>query len=145
MPRLILLESLRSFGANRNLESAATLAYYGFLSLMPLLLLAIFVLWLVLRSSEQVLSALGSALTGLFPTFNLDLLGELQALAARKVWGVVSVVVLLWSMTPFAAAARSIVLRTFTTDQRLNVVKSKLLSVSALLVLLTVLLLLGPL
>lgn len=142
MPRLVLLESLRSFGANRCLESAATLAYYGFLSLMPLLLLAIFVLGLVLRSSEQVLSALGSALTGLFPTFNLDLLGELQTLAARKVWGVVSVVVLLWSMTPFAAAARSIILRTFKTEQRLNVVKAKLLDVSAILVLLTLFLVL---
>jgi membrane protein len=137
MPRLVLLESVRSFGANRNLESAATLAYYGFLSLMPLLLLAIFALGLVLRSSEQVMPALGAALSELFPTFNLELLAELQALAARKVWGVVSVVVLLWSMTPFAAAARSIILRTFKTEQRLHVVKAKLLDVAAILVLLT--------
>ena len=77
MPGLVVRESLRSFSANRNLESAATLAYYGFLSLMPLLLLAIFVLGLVLRSSEQVLQALGEALTDLFPSFNTDLLVEL--------------------------------------------------------------------
>jgi uncharacterized BrkB/YihY/UPF0761 family membrane protein len=132
----VLKESVRSYGANRNLESAATLAYYGFLSLMPLLLLAIFVLGLVLRSSEQTLSVLGDALAEMFPTFSRDLLNELQALASRKVWGVVSVVVLVWSMTPFAAAARSAIARIFKTERRLNVVKAKLLDVSAILILL---------
>lgn len=136
MPWLVLRESARSFGANRNLEAAATLAYYGFLSLMPLLLLAIFVLGLVLRSSEQVLSALSSTLTELFPTFNPELLAELQNLSARKVWGLVSVVVLLWSMTPFAAAARSAMVRIYKTERRLHVVKAKLLDVSAILVVL---------
>ena len=137
---LVVKESIRSFAANRNLESAATLAYYGFLSLMPLLLLAIFVLGLVLRSSELVVRALGEALTGIFPTFNTELLAELQGLAARKVWGVVSVVVLLWSMTPFAAAARSAMLRIVKAERRLHVVKAKLLDVSAILVLLLLLL-----
>lgn len=136
MPLLVVKESVRSFAANRNLEAAATLAYYGFLSLMPLLLLAIFILGLVLRSSEQALSALNEALTGIFPTFNPSLLGELQILASRKVWGVVSVVVLVWSMTPFAAAARSAISRIFKTERRLNVVRAKLLDVSAILVLL---------
>lgn len=136
MLMLVMKESIRSFAANRSLESAATLAYYGFLSLMPLLLLAIFVLGLVLRSSEQVMSALRLALTEMFPTFNADLLGELQALAASKVWGAVGVVVLLWSMTPFAAAARSAIRRVYKTEQRLNVVKAKLLDVSAVLILL---------
>jgi YihY family inner membrane protein len=129
-------ESVRSYGANRNLESAATLAYYGFLSLMPLLLLVIFILGLVLRSSEQALDALGEALVGMFPTFNTALLGELQALASRKVWGVVSLVVLVWSMTPFAAAARSAITRIFKTERHVNVVKAKLLDVAAILVLL---------
>lgn len=136
MPWLVVKESVRSFGANRNLESAATLAYYGFLSLMPLLLLLIFVLGLVLRSSEQAMHALGETWTEMFPTFNADLLKELQELASRKVWGVVSVVVLVWSMTPFAAAARSAIVRIFKTERRLTVVKAKLLDVSAILVLL---------
>ena len=136
MTRLVLKESVRSFGANRSLESAATLAYYGFLSLMPLVLLAIFLLGLVLRSSEQVLAALSATLTEWFPTFNPDLLGELQVLAARKVWGAVSVVVLVWSMTPFAAAARSAFWRVFKTEVRLHVVKAKLKDLTAVLVLL---------
>jgi hypothetical protein len=46
------------------------------------------------------------------------------------------VVVLLWSMTPFAAAARSAVRRIFKTEQRLHVVKAKLLDVTAILVVL---------
>lgn len=136
MPWLVVRESVRSFGANRNLEAAATLAYYGFLSLMPLLLLAIFLLGLVLRSSEQVMAALSSTLTELFPTFNTEMLGELQKLAASKVWGLVSVVVLLWSMTPFAAAARSVTVRIYKTERHLHVVKAKLLDVAAILVVL---------
>lgn len=136
MPVLVVTESVRSFAANRGLESAATLAYYGFLSLMPLVLLAIFVLGLVLRSSEQSVIALSATLTEWFPAFNPELLGELQTLAARKVWGVVSVVVLVWSITPFAAAARSAILRVFKTERRLHVVKAKLKDLSAVLVLL---------
>ncbi len=136
MPVLVLRESIRSFGANRNLESAATLAYYGFLSLMPLLLLAIFLLGLVLRSSEQAMAALEGALTGLFPSFNTELLVELQGLAARKVWGVVGVLVLLWSMTPFAAALRSAIRRVFKADAKVHAVRAKLTDLSAVLVLL---------
>lgn len=136
MPLLVLKESVRSFGANRNLETAATLAYYGFLSLMPLVLLAIFILGLVLRSSEQVLSALAATLTEWFPTFNPDLLCELQTLAARKVWGAVSVVVLVWSMTPFAAAAHNAFRSVFKTGRRLHMVKAKLKDLAAVLVLL---------
>lgn len=133
---LVLRESARSFSSNRNLESAATLAYYGFLSLMPLLLLAIFVLGLFLRSSEETMQALTEALTDLFPSFNTDILVELQRLASQKVWGLVSVVVLLWSMTPFAAASRSAVRRIFKTEARLHVVWSKALDLLAVLVVL---------
>lgn len=136
MAALVVKESLRSFSVNRNLEAAATLAYYGFLSLMPLLLLVIYVLGLVLRSSERVIAALGAALVDMFPAFNLVLLDELQALAASKVWGIVGLVLLFWSITPFAAAARSAIQQVFKTGRRLPVVKAKLLDLSAVLVLL---------
>lgn len=134
---LVLRESVVSFGANRGLESAATLAYYGFLSLMPFLLLCFFVLGLVLGSSEEILLGVESVMTDLFPSFHRGILVDLTNLTRTKVWGVVSVVVLLWSMTPFAGALRSSVYRIFKTDRRLKFLKAKLVDATAILALMT--------
>ena len=132
---LVARESLRSFGANRNLETAATLAYYGFLSLMPLLLLVIFVLGLFLQSADAMAEMAG-LLKDIFPTFNEAILVDLQKLASTKVWGAISVVVLVWSMTPFAGAVRSALFRIFKSDRKLHFMKAKLVDVSAVLMLL---------
>ena len=104
---LIVKESFFSFPTNRNLETAATLAYYGFLSLMPLLLLALFALGLLVDSSEQAQQGLLSLTRSLFPAFNESLLGDLQAMSRERVWGLVAVIALLWSMTPFAGTLRN--------------------------------------
>lgn len=133
---LVARESLRSFGANRSLESAAMLAYYGFLSLMPLLLLVIFLGGMVARSSEAALEGLRALMTDLFPAFNEDILRELLLIAQQKVWGAVGVIVLLWSMTPFAAAARNAVTRVFKAERKLAFLKGKLVDVAAVLSLL---------
>ncbi|HEY8240066.1 MAG TPA: YhjD/YihY/BrkB family envelope integrity protein [Kiritimatiellia bacterium] len=134
---LVLRESGASFGANRGLESAATLAYYGFLSLMPLLLLCMFLLGTVLRSSEAVLSGVRSVTADLFPSFNDAMLSDLLTLSQQKVWGAVSIVILLWSMTPFAGAMRSAIFRIFKTDRTLHFLKAKLVDVTAILMLLS--------
>lgn len=133
---LVLREAGRSFQSNRSLDSAATLACYGFLSLMPLLLLVIFVLGLVVRSSDAALSGLTEVMGDLVPTFNAALLTELTALAQSKAWGAVGVVALLWSMTPFAAAARGALQRTFGGERRLTFIKAKLVDIAAVLALL---------
>lgn len=133
---LIGRESVRSYVANRNLESAATLAYYGFLSLAPLLLLVAFLAGLVLRSSEVALEGVRALMADLLPDFNEGVVRELLNLAGRKVWGLVGVLVLAWSMTPFAAAARSAVVRTFKEERRLGFLRGKLTDLAAVLALL---------
>lgn len=139
MARLVGRESLRSYGANRNLESAATLAYYGFLSLAPLLLLVAFLAGLVLRSSEAALSGLQSLMADLLPDFNEDIVRELLVLAGQKVWGLVGLLVLLWSMTPFAAAARSAIVSIFKEERRAGFIRRKLGDLAAVLALLVLL------
>lgn len=139
---LVVRESLRSFSRNRNLEAAATLAYYGFLSLMPLLLLLIFALGWVAESSEAVLAALRAQLADLFPTFDDALLGELAALARQRVWGVISFVVLLWSMTPFAGAARHAVVFIFKGEHKPAFLREKAVDLVVVLALLVLFLLL---
>jgi membrane protein len=133
---LVARESVRSFTANRGLESAATLAYYGFLSLAPLLLLAAFLAGLVLRSSEAALEGVSALMADLLPDFNEGVVSELLTLAGKKVWGLVGVLVLVWSMTPFAAAARSAVVRTFKEERRLSYLRAKLTDMAAVLSLL---------
>jgi membrane protein len=134
---LVVRESLFSFGANRGLETAATLAYYGFLSLMPFLLICVFLLGEVLRSSDQVMAGVQSVMTDLFPAFNKEMLQDIVTLTRTRVLGFVGAVLLIWSMTPFAAAMRSAIYRIFKTDRKLHFIKAKLVDVTAILSLMT--------
>ena len=80
----IIQEAVRAYLANRNLETAATLAYYGFLSLVPLLVLLFFLFSVGLRSSDAVLQAMSNLTAQLFPAFNQDILADLMALSQSK-------------------------------------------------------------
>lgn len=126
MTSLVLRESLRSFTANRGWQSAATLAYYGFLSLMPMLLLAVFTLGHVAAWSDRVLVALGEMIRWLHPEFADAALRDVMKIAGTKAWGIASVIALIWSMTPFAGAMRSAMLIILKSDASLRYVKAKL-------------------
>ncbi|MCS6770974.1 MAG: YihY/virulence factor BrkB family protein [Kiritimatiellae bacterium] len=115
---LVVRESLKSFSRNRGLESAATLAFYAFLSLPPLLLLLFILLGRVAGKSETATLVIAEAIKALFPAFDHDILSELAALAQRQAWRLVSIVLLLWSMTPFAGAARHAVVAIFKGEHR---------------------------
>jgi membrane protein len=133
----IVSEAFKAYGANRNLETAATLAYYGFLSLMPLLVLLFFLFSLVLRSSDAVLQAMSELTSELFPAFNRDILADLMALSQSKAWGVVGVIALVWSMTPFAGAIRAGMDRIFRSEIKRQFLKAKALNVAAVLAILS--------
>ena len=140
---LVAKESLFSFSTSGNFGGAATLAYYGFLSLMPLLLLVVFLLGAVMKSSEAILNGMTGLMSQLFPAFSGAVLGDLVALSQQRVWGLVSVVVLIWSMTPFAGAMRDIMARIFKAERRMNYFKAKLYDFAAVLALLSVFLLMA--
>ncbi len=133
----ILTEALKAFGANRNLATAATLAYYGFLSLMPLLVLLFFLFSLVLRSSGAVLLAMSELTAELFPAFNQDILSDLMSLSQSKAWGVAGIIALVWSMTPFAGAIRAGMDRIFRSEVKRQFLKAKALNVAAVLAILS--------
>ena len=140
----VLWQAVKAYGANRNLEVAATLAFYGFLSLMPLLVLLFFVFSLVLRSSDSVLQAMANLTGQLFPAFNEDILADVMALSQSKAWGVAGILALVWSMTPFAGAIRTAMVRIFRADVHLQFWKTKALNVAAVLgILLTFVALVG--
>ena len=134
---LVIRESVRAFTGAQHISDAAMLAYYGFLSLMPLLLIVVFLLGLFVQSSEAVLDAMDGLVAELFPSFNQAVLRELLGIAQQRVWGWVSLVLLLWSTMPFAGAMRSALLRVFRSETKVHFIKAKLLDAAAILVLLT--------
>ena len=130
MTRLVAGESVRSFIRNENLDAAATLAYYGFFALMPLLILMMIMLSRFLFSSDTALMGLQQFVGELFPRFTDEILKDVYALARQQLWGLVSIIVLVWSITPFAGSFRHISRRIFKSDQRLNFVKAKMLDMA---------------
>jgi len=139
---LVLKAALKSFGANRNLESAATLAFYGFLSLMPLLLMTIIVLGFFLRTPDGVSSAMATVITDLIPAFNVDVLNDLNSITAGGTLGLISLVLMMWSMTPLSGALRSALSRMFKMPLPQSFFMSKVIDLAAVLSFLVLFLLL---
>jgi membrane protein len=140
---MVLKEAVRSFIVNRHAAAAATLAYYGFLALMPLMLLVVFALSLVVRSSADILAAMENLTTHLFPVFGQSMLEDLLAVSGGKVWGVVSTVILLWSITPFAGAVRNAMFDVFRVEGGMRFWRAQLFDVGAVLALLVLFLFLA--
>ena len=109
------------------------LAFYGFLSLMPLLLVVIFAFGRLLRSSNVTQAAVRSVLNDLLPAFSDQMLTDLLRLASQKAWGIASVVLLMWSITPFAGAVREAIGRAFQAARPPGYLRAKLNDLAAVL------------
>ena len=139
---LIVRESVKAFMFDINLEIAATLTYYGFLSLMPFILMVFFLLGLFLRSSDAILVAVGGILNSFFPAFTSGILDELIGLSRQKTWGIIAIVLLLWSIVPFAGKIRFAMARIFKTERKFNFMITKLFDMAAVVALLSLFILL---
>ena len=142
MSWLVLREAVRAFLANSGLETAATLAYYGFLALVPLLLLVVYALGLILTSSDSVLASMVEFTGEVFPSFSQELLVDLMRFAQGGTWGLVSIVLLIWSMTPFAGALRSAHYRAFKVERKRHFLLYKLGDLGVVVLLLAIFVLL---
>ena len=67
---LVIKETVRSFTSNNNFQVAATLAYYGFFSLIPLLLLVLILLSRFTLSSHEVMEGIASVTRQALPRFD---------------------------------------------------------------------------
>lgn len=139
---LVLGESVHSFSANRDLQSAAALAYYGFFALIPLLLAVLILLSSLTASSEAALNEVAVLTEQVLPRFSEVILDEIAALSRRRAWGLFSLVALVWVATPFASALRSTFARIFKRDRRGNFLLAKLINLLTVLALLALFLLL---
>ena len=131
---LVLLESVGSFLRNDCLERAATLAYCGFLSLIPLLLLVVFLISHFIRSSDDAIQSVNEVIARVLPLSGNAVFGEVHALAGRRGWGLLTTLILFWSVTPLASSLRSAFRQIFKSDQPLAFFRAKLLDMLAVLV-----------
>jgi len=69
-------------------------------------------------------------LTDLFPGFNLSILSDLASIQLRGLVGVVSAVLLLWSMTPFSGALRNALGKMFKMPLAMPFYLSKLIDMA---------------
>ncbi|MDD5678351.1 MAG: YhjD/YihY/BrkB family envelope integrity protein [Kiritimatiellae bacterium] len=136
---LVIWESFKSFQRNLGLQKAALLAYFCFLAMIPLLLLATLLMGQVISSSQSALTALQETISELSPFMANTILREVQSLAHNKTWSLVSLFLLFWSVIPLAAAMRNEFSAIFHVDQPSSFWLAKLREMGGVLVLIILL------
>jgi membrane protein len=131
---LILRESAKSFLRNGGLDRSAALAFYGFLSMVPLLLMEAFVIAQVIQSSERAQDLLETMTSELVPASSQFILNEVYSLSLRRSWGIVAIVLLIWSATPLAGGIRSAFGVIFKPEKKLAFFKGICLDVIGVVV-----------
>jgi YihY family inner membrane protein len=130
----IVKRTIERINEERAAEAAASMAYYGFFSLFPLLLVAVVVVSTVLEnklSQEQVLDVLIQAIP-----FSGDLIEEniQQVLRARSQVGIISLIGLTWSsLGAFTVLMRNIN-RAWPNTKARNFLKVRLMAFAMLAV-----------
>jgi membrane protein len=128
----IIQRTAERINEERASEAAASMAYYGFFSLFPLLLVAVVVVSTVLEntlSEEQVLEVLIQAIP-----FSGDLIAEniQQVLKARSSVGLIGLVGLTWSaLGAFTVLMRNIN-RAWPNTKARNIIKMRLMALAML-------------
>ncbi len=135
-PYLIFRESLKSFTRNNGLETAATLAFFGFFSLIPLLIIIVYLLSNIILSSQVAMKGIESLIGQIFPAYHKVLLKEIYAVAKQRTWGILSFLALFWSVTPLASSLRFALLRVFKVERDQPFWKNKLINAFAVFIVL---------
>lgn len=132
----VLRESVRSFIQHRGLEKAAVLAYNSFFALFAVFLLVLFIVGQVMASSQVAMSAVEQMASQLFPLGSDSVMREVRSLASLRVWGLLSLPILFWTVTPVASAIRGAFDQAYGRDRALPFLKERMLDAAAVLLLL---------
>lgn len=138
----VLRRAWVAFMRNRGLERAAVLAYNSFFSLFPLMLLLLYVVGRFMASSQAAMGAIERLANQVSPFFSEVILREVRGLATQKAWGLVSLAMLIWGVTPMAGALRGAFDAIYKTDRAMPFLKEKLKDVVAVLLIFVLLILL---
>ena len=132
-PAVVLRFSVLSFMRNRDLQTAATLAFYGVLAWIPLCLAVLVVLSQVFVSSRQVSRAIEAVIIQIVPEYYEIILREVFSIAEQRTLGLIGLVPLLWSVVPLVTAIRSAFIGIFKTERPAGFLRDKLVDFTAVL------------
>ena len=132
-PAVVLRFSFLSFMRNRDLHTAATLAFYGVFAAIPLCLAVLVVLSQVFVSSRQVSRAIESVIIQIVPQYYEVILREVFSIAEQRALGLIGLVPLLWSVVPLVSAIRSGFMGIFKTERTAGFFRDKLIDFVAVL------------
>lgn len=104
----VLHEMFKAFGRHNVLGLSASLSFYAMFALIPLVLLMFFLLSHLVFSSDYAIVKLAIITGNLVPKFSSAIMLEVYNSAQQKAaWGILGLLVLLWSVTPLAGAMRT--------------------------------------
>lgn len=104
----VLRETLSGFARHNSMSLSASLAFYALFALIPLMLLIFFLLSHLVYSSDYTIVKLAILMGNLVPDFSSNIMTEVyNATKTKAAWGVLGLLVLLWSITPLASAMRA--------------------------------------
>lgn len=107
-PIFVLHEMFKAFGRHNVLGLSASLSFYAMFALIPLVLLIFFLLSHLVFSSDYAIVKLAIITGNLVPKFSSAIMLEVYNSAQqRAAWGILGLLVLLWSVTPLAGAMRT--------------------------------------
>lgn len=132
-PAVVLRYSILSFRRNRDLHTAATLAFYGVFAMIPLCLAVLVVLSQVFVSSRQVSRAIESIIIQIIPQYYEVILREVFSIAEQRALGLIGIVPLLWSLVPLVSAIRSAFIGVFKSERATGFFRDKLVDFLAVL------------
>jgi membrane protein len=125
--------SVLSFLRNRDLHTAATLAFYGVFALIPLCLAVMFLLSQFFVSSQRVSRAIEHLIIQIVPQYYEIILREVFILAETKTFGFIGFILLLWSLVPLVSTIRTGFINVFKTERTAGFVREKLIDFGSVL------------
>lgn len=127
----VLAGALSSFKRNNGLTAASSLAFSAMLALIPTLFLLTSLLSMAIGSSSQALARTQEMMTRFLPAYSQDIMNEVRFISShRGTIGLVNVLVLFWSLTPFVADMRLILRSIFKKKRGRPFLLEKLIDVA---------------
>ena len=132
-PIVVVRFSVLSFLRNRDLHTAATLAFYGVFALIPLCLAVMFLLSQFFVSSQRVSRGIEHLIIQIVPQHYEIILREVFSLAETKTVGFIGLIPLLWAIVPLVSTIRAGFINVFKTERAAGFVREKLIDFLAVL------------
>jgi membrane protein len=126
-PFVVMKFSIQSFLRNRDLEAAATLAFYGVFALIPLSLTVMFLFSQYFVSSQRASRAIESLIIEIVPEYYEIILREVFSLSEQKTVGILGLLPLLWAIVPLVRSIRSAFFVVFKAEKTGGFFKDRLI------------------